>query len=235
MATVHNITANSRKDEGKGASRRLRLSGHVPAIVYGAKQEPQSIQFEHNHLWMASQNEWFYSSILELSVDGTVQKVLLRDLQRHPYKQQLLHLDLQRIDENAPIRFNVPLHFLNQDKSPAGKTADVIVLHELNEIEVMCLPKHLPEFIEVDLTSLTLGDIVHMSQLNLPEGVTLPALRLGKEHDLAVVIAKQARVEVEETPIDVAAPVAAEVPSTKSAKAAAAPAAAPPAKGDKKK
>lgn len=235
MATVHNITANSRKDEGKGASRRLRLSGHVPAIVYGAKQEPQSIQFEHNHLWMASQNEWFYSSILELSVDGTMQKVLLRDLQRHPYKQQLLHLDLQRIDENAPIRFNVPLHFMNQDKSPAGKTADVIVLHELNEIEVSCLPKHLPEFIEVDLTSLTLGDIIHMSQLNLPAGVTLPALRLGKEHDLAVVIAKQARVEAEAEPTAAVAPVAAEVPSTKSAKAAAAPAAAPPAKGDKKK
>jgi large subunit ribosomal protein L25 len=236
MATVHNITASSRKDEGKGASRRLRLSGHVPAIVYGAKQEPQTIQFEHNHLWMASQNEWFYSSILQLSIDGKVQKVLLRDLQRHPYKQQLLHLDLQRIDENAAIRFNVPLHFMNQDKSPAGKTADVIVLHELNEIEVSCLPKDLPEFIEVDLSSLSLGDIVHMSQLTLPAGVILPALKLGKEHDLAVVIAKQARVEAEEVPVDAAAPVAAEVPSTKSAKAAAAPAAAPaPGKGDKKK
>ena len=236
MATVHNITASSRKDEGKGASRRLRLSGHVPAIVYGAKQEPQTIQFEHNHLWMASQNEWFYSSILQLSVDGKVQKVLLRDLQRHPYKQQLLHLDLQRIDENAAIRFNVPLHFMNQDKSPAGKTADVIVLHELNEIEVSCLPKDLPEFIEVDLSNLSLGDIVHMSQLTLPAGVILPALKLGKEHDLAVVIAKQARVETEEVPVDAAAPVAAEVPSTKSAKAAAAPAAAPaPGKGDKKK
>ena len=234
MATVHNITASSRKDEGKGASRRLRLSGHVPAIVYGAKQEPQCIQFEHNHLWMASQNEWFYSSILELSVDGNVQKVLLRDLQRHPYKQQLLHLDMQRIDENAAIRFNVPLHFMNQDTSPAGKTADVIVLHELNEIEVSCLPRNLPEFIEVDLSSLTLGDIIHMSQLTLPAGVTLPALRLGKEHDLAVVIAKQARVEAEETPV-AAALVPAEVPSTKSAKAAAAPAAAPAGKGDKKK
>ena len=233
MATVHSITANNRKDEGKGASRRLRLSGHVPAIIYGAKLEPQCIQFEHNHLWMASQNEWFYSSILELSIDGAVQKVLLRDLQRHPYKQQLLHLDLQRIDENAPIRFNVPLHFMNQDVSPAGKTADVIVLHELNEVEVSCLPKDLPEFISVDLSSLTLGDIIHMSQLTLPAGVTLPALRLGKEHDLAVVIAKQARVEAEADPA--AATVAtAEVPSTKSAKAAAAPAAAP-AKPAKKK
>ena len=233
MATVHNITASSRKDEGKGASRRLRLSGHVPAIIYGAKLEPQCIQFEHNHLWMASQNEWFYSSILELSIDGAMQKVLLRDLQRHPYKQQLLHLDLQRIDENAPIRFNVPLHFMNQDVSPAGKTADVIVLHELNEVEVSCLPRDLPEFISVDLSSLTLGDIIHMSQLTLPADVTLPALRLGKEHDLAVVIAKQARVEAEVDPA-AAALATAEVPSTKSAKAAAAPAAAP-AKPAKKK
>jgi large subunit ribosomal protein L25 len=236
MATVHNITASSRKDEGKGASRRLRRSGLVPAIVYGAKADPQSIQFEHQHLWMASQNEWFYSSILELSVDGKIQKVLLRDLQRHPYKQQLLHLDLQRIDENAPIRFNVPLHFMNQDKSPAGKTADVIVLHELNEIEVSCLPKDLPEFIEIDLSNLTLGDIIHMSDLKLPAGVVLPSLKLGKEHDLAVVIAKQARVEVEETDAEAAPEAAAEVPSTKSAKAAA-PAAAPAAdaKTDKKK
>ena len=226
MATVHNITANSRKDEGKGASRRLRLSGHVPAIVYGAKQEPQSIQFEHNHLWMASQNEWFYSSILELSVDGTVQKVLLRDLQRHPYKQQLLHLDLQRIDENAPIRFNVPLHFLNQATSPAGKTAGVVILHELNEIGVACLPKNLPEFIEVDLGKLELGQSLHLSDLKLPEGVTLPELKLGKEHDVAVVIARHARVEAEEEAPAADAP--AEVPSTKAAKAAA-PAAAPAA------
>ena len=236
MATMHNITASSRKDEGKGASRRLRRSGHAPAIVYGAGTAPQSIQFEHNALWVATQNEWFYSSILHLSVDGNVTKVLLRDMQRHPFKQQILHLDFQRIDENAAIRFNVPLHFLGQDVSPAGKTAGVIVTHELNEIEVMCLPRNLPEFVEVDLSALDIGDIIHMSELTLPEGVTLPALKLGKEHDLAVVIAKHAKEEVEEV-VDPA--VVAEVPSTKSAKAAAAPAAAPagkaPAKSDKKK
>ena len=235
MAQIHEIKAESRKDEGKGASRRLRRAEFVPAVVYGAGQPPESIQIFHNTILLAAKNEWFFSSVLDLNIDGKVQKVLVRDWQKHPFKQQMLHMDFLRINENEAVRVNVPLHFLNQDKSPAGKTADVIVLHELNEIEVSCLPKHLPEFIEVDLTNLTLGDIVHMSQLNLPEGVTLPALRLGKEHDLAVVIAKQARVEAEETPADAAAPVAAEVPSTKSAKAAAAPAAAPPAKGDKKK
>jgi len=231
MAT-HNITATSRKVEGKGASRRLRHSGQVPAIVYGAKASPETVQIEHNHLWLASQNEWFYSSILLLSVDGKEQKVLLRDMQRHPFKQQILHLDFQRIDENVAIRFNVPLHFLNQEISPAGKTAGIIVLHELNEIGVSCLPKDLPEFIEVDLSKLDLGDIIHLSELALPQGVSLPELKLGKEHDVAVVIARHARVEVEEAAS--AGEAAAEVPSTKAAKAAAAPAAAPAAKPKKK-
>jgi len=231
MAT-HNITATSRKVEGKGASRRLRRSGQVPAIVYGAKATPETVQIEHNHLWLASQNEWFYSSILQLSVDGKSQKVLLRDMQRHPFKQQILHLDFQRIDENVAIRFNVPLHFLNQEISPAGKTAGIVVLHELNEIGVSCLPKDLPEFIEVDLSKLDLGDIIHLSELVLPEGVSLPELKLGKEHDVAVVIARHARVEVEEEAP--AGEAVAEVPSTKAAKAAAAPAAAPAAKPKKK-
>ena len=147
-------------------------------------------------------------------------------MQRHPFKQQILHLDFQRIDENVAIRFNVPLHFLNQDVSPAGKTAGVVVLHELNEIRVSCLPKDLPEFIEVDLSALALGDIVHISQLKLPEGVSIPELKLGKEHDVAVVIARHARVEVEEEAPEAAV---AEVPSTKAAKAAAPAAAAAPA------
>ncbi len=223
MATNHNITATGRKDEGKGASRRLRRSGHVPAIVYGAHQEPQSVQVEHNHLWLASQNEWFYSAILDLSVDGKVQKVLLRDMQRHPFKQQILHLDFLRVSENEELRARVPLHFVNQEKSPAGKTAGIVVTHELNEVEVSCLPRDLPEFIEVDLSALTVGDIVHLSEVVLPKGVTIPALAHGKEHDLAIVIAKHARVEVEEE----AAPDAAEVPAAKVAKPDAAAPAAP--------
>ena len=230
MAT-HNITASSRKVEGKGASRRLRHAGQTPAIVYGAGVAPENVQLEHNALWLASQNEWFYSSILTLAIDGKSQKVLLRDMQRHPFKQQIMHLDFQRIDENQAIRFNVPLHFLNQDSSPAGKTAGVVVLHELNEIGVSCLPRHLPEFIEVDLANLELGQSIHLSDLKLPEGVSLPELKLGKEHDVAVVIARHARVEAEEEAP--AAEAVAEVPSTKAAKAAA-PAAAAPAAPKKK-
>ena len=223
----HQINASVRTLEGKGASRRLRASGHVPAIVYGGSASPETIQIEHNHLWHVSQSEWFYASILTLNVDGSAQKVLLRDMQRHPFKQQIVHLDFQRVDENTAIRFNVPLHFLNQEKSPAGKTANVIVTHELNELAIVCLPRDLPEFIEVDLSELSAGDIIHMSDLKLPAGVENPALKLGKEHNLAIVIAKFARGTDEDT----AAVEAAEVPSTKSAKAGAAPAApAAPAK-----
>jgi large subunit ribosomal protein L25 len=122
-----------------------------------------------------------------------VQKVLLRDLQRHPFRPQILHLDFQRVSENEAIHTKVPLHFLNQEKSPAGKTSGVVVTHELNEVEISCLPKDLPEFIAVDLSALKEGDVVHLSELILPAGVSIPELKLGKEHDLAVVIARQQR------------------------------------------
>ena len=215
MATEHNIQATSRNVEGKGASRRLRHAASIPAIVYGGKSAPQPIQLDHEKIWLAQQNEWFYSSILNLDIDGKVEQVLLRDMQRHPFKQIIMHLDFQRVDANQALRASVPLHFMNQDTSPAGKTAGVLVLHELNEVEVSCLPKDLPEFIEIDLSKLALGDIIHLSELKLPKGVEIPALKLGKEHDVAVVIAKHARVEAEE---ETAAPDAAEVPAAKVAK-----------------
>lgn len=222
----HNINASARNDEGKGASRRLRHAGQVPAIVYGGTNAPVNIQIEHNHLWHISQSEWFYASILSLNIDGNSEQVLLRDMQRHPYKQQIMHLDFQRVNANEAIKFNVPLHFLNQEKSPAGKTANVIVTHELHELTIVCLPRDLPEFISVDLSELSAGDIIHMSNIKLPANVELPALKLSKEHDLAVVIAKFARGTDEDT----AATEAVAVPSTKSAKAGAAPAAPAPAK-----
>src|SRR5687768_3706008 len=221
MATEHKISATGREAAGKGASRRLRRAASIPAIVYGGNAAPQSVQLDHEKTWLASQNEWFYSSILDMELDGKVQKVLLRDIQRHPYKQIIMHLDFQRVDENQALRAKVPLHFLNQDKSVAGKTAGVVVTHELNEVEVSCLPKDLPEFIEIDLADLQIGGIVHLSELKLPKGVELPELKLGKEHDVAIVIAKHARVEEESA----AAPEAAEVPAAKVAKPdAAAPA-----------
>ncbi len=217
MAKIHEITAHSRKDEGKGASRRLRHAGFVPAIVYGAGQDPQSIQIEHNTILLAARHEWFFSSVLDLNVDGKVQKVLVRDWQKHPYKLQMLHMDFQRIDEKQAVRVNVPLHFLNQDKSPAAKTSGVVVSHNLTEVEVSCLPKDLPEFIELDLGELKEGDIIHLSQLTLPANVELPALHLGEDHDIPVVTA----TVVKESAADIAEDAAAEA-EAEAAKAAAA-------------
>lgn len=199
MANQHTIQATGRKDEGKGASRRLRHAGLVPAIVYGGKSAPASIQLEHEKTWLASQNEWFYSSILDLEVDGKVQSVLLRDIQRHPFKQRIMHIDFQRVDANQALRTSVPLHFVNGDKSPAGKTAGVVIMHELTQVEVSCLPRDLPGNIEVDLSALQPGDTVHLSQVKLPAGVELPQLKLGADYDVAVVVARMARGEAEET------------------------------------
>ena len=210
----HTIKATGRNVEGKGASRRLRHAAQLPAIVYGGSAAPQPIQIEHEAIWLASQHEWFYSSLLNLDIDGKVEQVLLRDMQRHPYKQLIMHLDFQRVDASQALRTKVQLHFLNQEKSPAGKTGGVIVMHELTEVEISCLPKDLPEAIEVDLSDLAVGAVVHLSDLKLPAGVELPALKLGKEHDVAVVVAKHGKDEV----VDSAAPAAAEVPATKAAK-----------------
>ena len=206
----HSIKATGRKDEGKGASRRLRHAAKIPAIVYGGQSAPKSIQLEHEKTWIASQNEWFYSSILSLDIDGKVERVLLRDMQRHPFKQQIMHLDFQRVSENEALRVAVPLHFTNVEKSPAGKAADVVVTHELNEIQVSCLPKDLPEFIEVDLSNLNAGDTVHLSQVKLPQGVEVPELKLGADHDVAVVVARMGRVEEAAAEEGAAAPAAGE-------------------------
>lgn len=202
----HNLNANVRKDEGKGASRRLRHAGQVPAIIYGGKEAPESIQIEHNHLWHISQSEWFYAAILSLNVGGKVQQVLLRDMQRHPYKQLIMHLDFQRVDENEAIHFNVPLHFLNQEKSPAGKTANVIVTHELHELSIVCLPRDLPEFIEVDLAKLEMGQSVHLSQIKLAKGVEFVQLAHDNDATIASIaktrggVADDAADETAETP-----------------------------------
>ena len=200
MSQTHEIKAQSRKDEGKGASRRLRHAGFVPAVVYGAEQAPQNIQIEHNTILLAAKHEWFFSSILDLNVDGKVQKVLVRDWQKHPFKQLMMHMDFLRINEKEALRVSVPLHFLNQEASAAGKTSGVVISHNLTELEISCLPKNLPEFIELDLADLKPGDIIHMSQIKLPAGVEIPALHLGASHDSAVVTANTVKAEVEEAP-----------------------------------
>ncbi|WP_426687319.1 50S ribosomal protein L25/general stress protein Ctc [Rhodanobacter ginsengiterrae] len=232
MSKTHEIKAQSRKDEGKGASRRLRHAAFVPAVVYGAGQPPESIQIEHNTILLAAKNEWFFSSVLDLNVDGKVQKVLVRDWQKHPFKQLMMHMDFLRIDENAKLRANVPLHFLNQEKSTAGKTSGLVISHNLTEVEVSCLPKDLPAFIELDLGALEAGDIIHLSQLKLPANVELPALALGEAHDAAVVTVNAVKESAADAAEDAAAEAEAEANKAAAAKAGGKPAAKPA--GDKK-
>lgn len=215
MSKNFEVKAQSRKDEGKGASRRLRRASFVPAVVYGAGKDPENIQIEHNTILLAAKNESFFSSVLDLNVDGKVQKVLVRDWQKHPFKQLMLHMDFLRINEKEVIRVSVPLHFLNKEKSPAAKASGVVISQNLTEVEVSCLPKDLPEAIELDLGDLKPGDIIHLSELKLPPNVELFAARAGGEgHDVAVVTANTMQEEAEdapaedaEAPVDAAAPV----------------------------
>jgi large subunit ribosomal protein L25 len=239
MAKTHEVNVSFRDDQGKGASRRLRHAGEAPAIIYGGGEAPRLLKLTQKDALNYITKEWFYTNILLLKAGDETQKALLRDVQKHPYKPLVMHIDFQRLREDEKVRLRVPLHFLNQEKSPAGKTAGCSVLHELNVVEVSCYPKDLPEFLEVDLGEMTVGQIVHLSQLKLPEGVEVPSLKLGKEHDHAVAIAKMVIVEVEATPAE-AAPAkdakkggkpAAKAPAAKTA----APAAAAPAKAPAKK
>lgn len=234
MATIHEITAERRADQGKGASRRLRRDGKVPAVIYGAGQSAENIQFDHLKLSLAARNEWFSSAILDLLVEGNRQKVLLRDVQKHPVKPQLLHLDFLRIDESKPVRVYVSIRFLNKEKSAAAKTSGVVISHNINEVEISCLPKDLPEHIDLDLGGLGLGDVLHLSDLKLPAGVEIPELKLGKEYDHTVVSAQAVREEVEEAPAEVAAEGAAAEGAAAPAAGGDAAKAAAPAAGDKK-
>lgn len=204
MATIHEITAERRADQGKGASRRLRRAGKVPAVIYGAGVPAENIQFDHLKLSLSAKHDWFSSAILDLLVDGNRQKVLLRDVQKHPVKPELLHLDFLRIDESKPVRVYVTIRFLNKEKSPAAKTSGVVISHNITEVEVSCLPKDLPEHIDLDLGELALGDVLHMSDLKLPAGVEIPELKLGKEYDHTVVSAQAVREEAEEAPAEAA-------------------------------
>ena len=172
ISTSH-VVASRRETQGTGASRRLRRSGEVPGIVYGGTNQPVSIEMDHNPILLALKVEAFHSSILNLELDGKSEQVLLRDFQMHPFKSQVLHVDFQRVDANSKLHTRVPLHFVGQESSPAVKLEGAIVSHVLNDLEVSCLPKDLPEFLEVDLSNLTLAHPVHISDIKLPAGVTL--------------------------------------------------------------
>ena len=166
------VIAFARKEQGTGASRRLRNAGQTPGIIYGGTEAPVAISLDHNALYHALKKEVFHSSILDLEVDGKVEKVLLRDFQVQAYKQLVLHADFQRVDLNQKIHVKVPLHFINADVSPAVKLSAAVISHVAVELDVSCLPADLPEFVEVDLSKLEAGQSVHVSQLVLPAGVT---------------------------------------------------------------
>jgi len=191
------FTAFPRTTEGRGASRRMRRAGKAPGIVYGGANAPQPIELDHNALFHALRNEAFHSSILTMKLDGSADKVLLRDVQMHPFKNEILHVDFQRIDENRKIHMKVPLHFANGETSPAVKVSGAIVSHVITEIDISCLPKDLPEFITVDLSTLDVGHSVHVSALQLPAGVTV--VTRGKL-DPVVAAAVVPKAQVEETP-----------------------------------
>ncbi len=223
------VNAASRKDQGKGASRRLRHEGKVPAIVYGGKADPVSVTVSLNEMSKHLKTEAFYSHLLTLNLDGKTEQVVLKDLQRHPVTGYALHVDFQRVLADKLLRMQVPLHFKGGDVAPGVKIGGGIVEHILNQVEVECLPKDLPEFIEVDLSAMEVNDSIHLSQLKLPAGVVLQQLKHG--NDLSVVAVHLPRAAVEEEPA--AAPASAEVPATaQKAPAAGADAAK---KDDKKK
>ena len=191
------LNANVRSDEGKGASRRLRREeGRVPAIVYGGKAKPASISLLQKDLYKALEDEAIFSSVLTLDVDGKEESVILRDLQRHPAKQILLHADFQRVSANTKVHLKVPLHFLNEDKCK-GVKAGGIVSHTLTELEISAPASKLPEFIEVDLADLELDATVHISDIKLPSGVESVDLSHGADHDLVVASVHKPRGAIE--------------------------------------
>jgi large subunit ribosomal protein L25 len=187
MAVSFELNAEPRHDTGKGASRRLRRAGEVPAILYGGNEQPLALTLNHNQLLRSLEHEAFYSHILNVKVGDTETRAVLRDLQRHPSRPQILHVDLLRVSATEKLRMHVPLHFLGEDIAPGVKLGGGMVMHELVEVEVECLPQNLPEYIEVDVAGLHLNDSLHLSDLNVPEGVTLVELARGADHDLAVV------------------------------------------------
>ncbi len=182
--SIFELDAESRTDEGKGASRRLRREGMVPAVIYGADQDPQSIKLKHSEVMKRLDHEAFYSHILTVSIDGKPSKAVLRDMQRHPAKPIIMHMDFLRVDESKPIRVNVPLHFVGTDTSP-GTKAGGLLTHDVVEVALEVLPKHLPEYIEVDVSALDIGDF-HLTDLVLPESASLVELARGEGHDLAI-------------------------------------------------
>ncbi len=221
MSAKFELTAEPRAAKGTGASRRLRHSGKVPAILYGAGKEPTMVALDQNIMLRHLANEKFHTSILTVKVGGESDQAILRDWHMHPYKPVVMHIDLQRISATEKIHMKVPLHFTGQDVAPGVKLDGGIVTHLMTEVDITCLPKDLPEFLTVDMSALRINESVHLSNIKLPEGVTITSLAHGGD-DLAVGAITTIKV-VEEAPV-AAAPVEGE----------AAAAAAAPAEGEAK-
>jgi len=201
------FVAFERAKQGTGASRRLRTTGRTPAIVYGGAAEPQLVELDHNALWHALKKEAFHSSILEMELNGKSHKVLLRDVQMHPFKPLVLHIDFQRVDANTKLHMKVPFHFSGEENSPAVKIDLCLVNHVVTELEISCLPKDLPEFIAVDLSELKKGGSLHLADIKLPKGVT--AVTHGKANPVIVSVVTTAAEESAAAPAaDAAAPAA---------------------------
>ena len=200
VAFSFELPAERRTDTGKGASRRLRRAGKVPAILYGGEQEPMPIMLDMHRVLHELDNEAFYSHLLKITVDGETHQVILKDLQRHPFKPIVFHLDFQRVRDDDRIHQRVPLHIVGEDKAPGVKQFGGLVMHEMTEVEVVCLAKDLPEYIEVDISNLGPNQSLHLSDIPVPEGVQIAELLKGPDHDVAVVtiLAKKAAAEEEE-------------------------------------
>ncbi len=231
MKISFELDAEFRDDQGKGASRRLRRHGKVPAILYGGKRDARALLLDHTRLAQLMDNERFYSTIVGLRVGDQQQAAVLKDVQRHPYKNQIMHIDFQRVLEDEKIRMQVPLHFKGGAESKGVKEQGGVLSHVRNDVEITCLPKDLPEFVEVDVSGLEINQVVRLSDLRLPAGVELVDLLAGRDGPVASI--HMPRVEEEETPVvDEAAAAAAAAAAPGAAPGApAAPGAAPAAAG----
>lgn len=205
MKTDYTLNAETRSDMGKGASRRLRRANKVPAVMYGAGDQPTALTVDHDELFKSLENEAFYSHILTINVDGKPVKAVLKDLQRHAFRPVIQHMDLLRVSENQALHMHVPLHFSGAEGCP-GVKAGGLFTREINDVEVICLPKDLPEYIQVDVSGMNLNQILHLSDLMLPAGVQIVALSAGADHDLPVASIHMPRGAEEAAP---AAPAAA--------------------------
>ena len=203
MSTDNVLNAKRRDNVGKGASRRLRrLADQVPAIIYGGRRDPVNITLAHKDLMHALENESFYSQIITLDIEGEEQDVVLKDLQRHPAKAIVLHADFLRVNKNRALTVSVPLHFINEEECVGIKQEGGIAAHSMNELEITCLPANLPEYLEVDVAEVALGQSLHISDVKLPEGVESVALSHGEDHDLPIFAINKPKAVVEEEPED---------------------------------